>query len=90
MSTTYTFVGLREGSAPAVDIQVHGVNAGWVRLARAFLVEHTTCDRVEVWREQELIATLSRRDLDEPVGHPQGPDVERVGASSTARDYCRS
>ena len=60
----YTLIGLRGGSTAAMDIQLHDGEPGEARLARAFLADHTSCDQVEVWREQGLLATLGRERLE--------------------------
>ncbi|THD82631.1 MAG: hypothetical protein E7812_01960 [Phenylobacterium sp.] len=68
MPKVYTLIGLRDGSTTAMDIQFHDSEPESARLARAFLADHTTCDQVEVWREQGLLATLGRERVTTPAG----------------------
>jgi hypothetical protein len=61
LDNVYTLVGLRaDGIAPMVDIRPVGEADGGLRAGAAFLAEHASCDRVEVWLNGELLTTLSR------------------------------
>jgi hypothetical protein len=67
LDKVYTLVGLRaDGVAPMVDIRPVGEADGGVSAGAAFLAEHASCERVEVWLGAELLNTLSRSG--EPMG----------------------
>ena len=61
MDNVYTLVGLRaDGVASVVDIRPAGEADGGLSAGAAFLAEHASCNRVEVWLDGQLLTTLSR------------------------------
>jgi hypothetical protein len=61
LENVYTLVGLRaDGVAPVVDIRPVGEADGGASAGAAFLAEHASCNRVEVWLDGRLLTTLAR------------------------------
>ena len=57
----YTLLGVRpDGVASIVDLVPTGDLPAARRRARALLVEHQSCNLVEVWREGAFVEQLSR------------------------------
>ena len=57
----YTLLGVRpDGVASVVDLVAAENLLMARRRATAFLREHQSCDRVEVWRDSALVDQLSR------------------------------
>ncbi|HEV2531965.1 hypothetical protein [Phenylobacterium sp.] len=67
MDNVYTLVGLRaDGVAPVVDIRPASEADGGLRAGAAFLAEHASCSKVEIWLDGQILTTLSRSA--EPAG----------------------
>jgi len=59
--TTYIYVGVaKNDSATFVDFDAIDSGREPVRHARDLLSEHLSCDRVEVWRDEERIVVVAR------------------------------
>lgn len=57
---SYTLLAVRpDGSVPVVDLVVGG-RGQVLSHARAFLAEHRSCDRVEIWLDGRLVDEIGR------------------------------
>ena len=59
--TSYVYLGVAKNhSATFVDIAAADVGREPTAHALALLNEHRSCDRVEIWREDERVAIVER------------------------------
>ena len=59
--TSYVYVGVaKNDSATFVDIDTADSGREPLVHARGLLAEHLSCDRIEVWREDDRIAVIDR------------------------------
>ncbi len=59
--TSYVFVGVaKNDSATFVDIDVADSGREPTMHARNLLEEHRSCERVEIWRDDERVAVVDR------------------------------
>ena len=60
---TYVYLGVaKNDSATFVDIAAFDVGREPTAHALALLDEHRSCDRVEIWREDDRVAVIARAD----------------------------
>jgi hypothetical protein len=58
---SYTLLAVRpDGGVPVVDLIAGGSRADALARARAFLAEHASCDRVEVWLAGRMVDEITR------------------------------
>jgi hypothetical protein len=59
--TSYVYVGVaKNDSATFVDIDAIDSGRDPAAHARRLLAEHRSCERVEIWREDERIGVIAR------------------------------
>lgn len=59
---SYTLLAVRpDGGVPVVDLFAGGSRPEALARARAFLAEHASCDRVEVWLAGRLVEEIDRK-----------------------------
>jgi len=59
--TSYVYLGVaKNDSATFVDIDPADSGREPTLHARYLLAEHSSCDRVEIWRDDERVAVVSR------------------------------
>ena len=61
MGQTYTFgASSTDGRASFLDLRDGGDRAEAARYAQALLVEHRSCDRVEIWSTNVRVSVVER------------------------------
>lgn len=64
---TYVYLGVAKNQAATfVDVDDTASGRDPADYARRLLADHSSCDRVEVWRDEERIAVVERE-----LGHPR-------------------
>ena len=59
--TSYVYLGVaRNHSATFVDIDAVDSGREPILHARCLLAEHRSCERVEIWRDDERVAVVAR------------------------------
>jgi hypothetical protein len=59
--TSYVYLGVaRNDSATFVDIDAIDSGREPILYARYLLAEHRSCERVEIWRDDERVAVVAR------------------------------
>lgn len=70
----YTFIGVRaDGSQPAMDVVACADFEAALRCATAWLGEHPSCERAQVWSDADLVGEVQRSP---PSSDPVSPNVE--------------
>lgn len=71
---SYTFLAVRaDGVVPVVDLVSAASRREALVRARAFLAEHASCERVEVWLDGRLVDEVAREPAPPPAGCLAGP-----------------
>jgi len=68
---SYTLLAVRaDGAIPVVDLMVGVSRFEALVRARAFLAEHRSCERVEVWLEGRMVGEVARDPEAEAAPQP--------------------
>lgn len=71
---SYTFLAVRaDGVVPVVDLVAAASRREALIRARAFLAEHASCERVEVWLDGRMVDEVAREPAPQPAARPAGP-----------------
>lgn len=66
---SYTLLGVRpDGGVPVVDLVAGASRREALARAHAFLGEHASCARVEVWLDGRMVGEVERGSAPQPLG----------------------